>query len=74
MHCLGPGYQIWDMSLMKNINFGERASLQLRLETFNTFNHGSPSSIDTGVDDASFGAVNGWHDPRNVQIGAKIRF
>jgi hypothetical protein len=71
---LGPGYQIWDMSLMKNINFGERASLQLRLETFNTFNHGSPSSIDTGVDDGSFGAVNGWHDPRNVQIGAKIKF
>ena len=71
---LGPGYQIWDMSVMKNFNFGERASLQLRLETFNTFNHGSPSSIDTGVDDASFGAVNGWHDPRNLQIGAKIRF
>jgi hypothetical protein len=71
---LGPGYQIWDMSLMKNINFGERASLQLRLETFNTFNHGSPSSIDTNVDDGSFGAVNGWHDPRNLQIGAKIRF
>ena len=71
---LGPGYQIWDMSLMKNINFGERASLQLRLETFNTFNHGSPSSIDTGVDDGAFGAVNGWHDPRNVQIGAKIKF
>ena len=71
---LGPGYQIWDMSLMKNINFGERASLQLRLETFNTFNHGSPSSIDTGVDDGAFGAVNGWHDPRNVQLGAKIRF
>ena len=71
---LGPGYQIWDMSLMKNIKFGERASLQLRLETFNTFNHGSPNSIDTGVDDGAFGAVNGWHDPRNLQIGAKIRF
>jgi hypothetical protein len=71
---LGPGYQIWDTSLLKNINFGERASLQLRLETFNTFNHGSPSSIDTNVDDGSFGGVNGWHDSRNVQIGAKIRF
>ncbi|MGA7767193.1 MAG: TonB-dependent receptor, partial [Candidatus Sulfotelmatobacter sp.] len=71
---LGPGYQIWDTSLMKNINFGERASLQLRLETFNTFNHGNPSGIDTGVDDSTYGAVNGWHDPRNVQLGAKIRF
>ena len=71
---LGPGYQIWDMSLMKNTNLGERVNLQLRLETFNTFNHGSPSSIDTNVNDGAFGGVNGWHDPRNLQIGAKIRF
>ena len=71
---LGPGYQIWDTSLIKNFNFAEKASLQLRLETFNTFNHGSPSGIDTGVDDSSFGQVTGWHDPRTVQIGAKIKF
>ncbi|MGC1451138.1 MAG: TonB-dependent receptor, partial [Candidatus Sulfotelmatobacter sp.] len=71
---LGPGYQIWDMSLMKNTNLGERVNLQLRLETFNTFNHGSPSSIDTNVNDGAFGGVNGWHDSRNLQIGAKIRF
>jgi hypothetical protein len=71
---LGPGYQIWDTSLMKNVNFGERASLQLRLETFNTFNHGSPSGIDTGVDDGAFGSVTGWHDPRNLQLGVKIKF
>ena len=71
---LGPGYQIWDTSLMKNFNFGEKASLQLRLETFNTFNHGSPSAVDTGLDSSTFGQVNGWHDPRNLQIGAKVRF
>jgi hypothetical protein len=71
---LGPGYQIWDTSLMKNFNFGEKASLQLRLETFNTFNHGSPSAVDTGLDSSTFGQVNGWHDPRNLQIGAKLRF
>jgi hypothetical protein len=71
----GPGLQVWDMSLIKNIRFAERVGLQLRLETFNTFNHWNPMSIDTGVDDgASFGTVNGWHDPRNVQIGAKINF
>ena len=31
--------QNWDMSIFKNIPFGEARSLQLRLETFNTFNH-----------------------------------
>jgi hypothetical protein len=72
---LGPGLQVWDISLIKNIRFAERAALQLRLETFNAFNHGNPMTIDTNVDDgASFGTVNGWHDPRNVQIGAKINF
>ena len=71
---LGPGFQLWDISLIKNINFGERASLQLRLETFNSFNHGSPSSVDTNIGSASFGQVNGWHDPRNLQLGAKIKF
>jgi hypothetical protein len=72
---LGPGLQVWDMSLIKNIRFAERVGVQLRLETFNTFNHGNPMTVDTDVDDgASFGTVNGWHDPRNVQIGAKINF
>jgi hypothetical protein len=71
---LGPGYQIWDTSLFKNIHIAERVGLQLRLETFNTFNHGNPSGIDTGVDDTTFGQVNAWHDPRILQIGGKITF
>ena len=71
---LGPGFQRWDTSLFKNIKFGERASFQLRLETFNTFNHGSPNSVVTNVDSGSFGAVNGYHIPRNVQIGGKFYF
>jgi hypothetical protein len=71
---LGPGFQRWDTSLFKNIRFGERAALQLRLETFNTFNHGSPNLIVTDVDNKAFGQVSGYHIPRNVQIGAKVNF
>jgi hypothetical protein len=71
---LGPGFQRWDTSLFKTIKFGERASFQLRLETFNTFNHGSPNSIVTDVNSPSFGRVNGYHIPREVQIGGKINF
>jgi outer membrane receptor protein involved in Fe transport len=70
----GPGFQRWDTSLFKKIQFGERASLQLRLETFNTFNHGSPNLITTDVDNSTFGQVSGYHIPRNVQIGAKLNF
>lgn len=78
---LGPGFQRWDTSLFKNLHFGERANLQLRLETFNTFNHGSPSQIcndgGTGsctVGTSAFGLITAYHIPRELQIGAKISF
>ena len=71
---LGPGFQLWDISLIKNINFAERVGLQLRLETFNAFNHGNPNSVDLNIGSGTFGQVNGWHDPRTVQLGAKIKF
>jgi hypothetical protein len=76
---LGPGFQLWDMSLIKNFKIAERAGLQLRLETFNTFNHGSPNGVFTNIDDndpltGNFGKVSGWHDPRTVQIGGKFTF
>src|ERR1700722_16115458 len=71
---LGPGFQLWDISLIKNVKFGERLSLQLRLETFNAFNHGNPNSIDTNIASGTFGQVNGWNDPREGQLAAKITF
>jgi hypothetical protein len=79
---MGPGFQRWDTSLFKSMHFGERAALQLRLETFNTFNHGSPSeicNIGNGpttciVGTPAFGEVTAYHIPRNVQIGAKVIF
>jgi hypothetical protein len=76
-----PGFQLWNMSLIKNFNFAERVRFQLRLETFNTFNHGNPElnfaesvTPQTTVGATGFGQINGWHDPRNVQIGAKLYF
>jgi len=71
---LGPGFQLWDLSLIKNFRFAERVGLQLRLEAFNAFNHGSPNSVDLNVNSGTFGQVNGWHDPRTVQLGVKVNF
>ncbi len=34
-----PGLNIWNMSLFKTMKFTERASVQFRFQTFNTFNH-----------------------------------
>ena len=35
----GPSYKNVDLSLVKNTRLGDRATLQLRLDTFNLFNH-----------------------------------
>ena len=78
---MGPGFQLWDMALNKNFRFGERVRFQLRLETFNTFNHGSPlGAAEGGINtllspsNKAFGTVTGYHDPRNLQLGAKLEF
>ena len=47
-----PGLNIWNMSLFKTVKFTERASVQFRFQTFDTFNHqnysvGLPSNNGT---------------------------
>ncbi len=54
----GPGFWNLDMGLYKRIRFNEKYSAQLRLETFNVFNHSnlfiSPGSLDiSGFTDAA---------------------
>src|SRR5262249_11486099 len=50
----GPGINNWDMSVMKNFKWHEGGrSIQLRFETYNTFNHtqfGGPNGTGTSVD------------------------
>jgi len=71
----GPGYSNWNISLFKNIPIRERVSLQLRWETFNTFNHGNPSSISSlNITSTTFGLINGYRDPRLMQLAAKVQF
>jgi hypothetical protein len=71
---LGPGLDLWDLSAMKNVAVGDRASFQLRGEFFNAFNHNSFNSIDTGFNDPTFGQALSSHDPREIQLGGKFIF
>jgi Carboxypeptidase regulatory-like domain/TonB-dependent Receptor Plug Domain len=82
----GPGINNWDMSLFKNITFTESMYLQLRLETYNTFNHTQPNSVNVGFSSpgvgqapsgstiGSSGQINGFRDARNLQLGVKFYF
>jgi hypothetical protein len=79
----GPGINNFDISLFKNFNFRENMRVQLRLETFNIFNHVQATGVRTGFsapnagDPANLdgtGNVNGYRDPRQIQLGAKFYF
>ena len=82
----GPGLNNWDMALLKNTNFTESKTLQLRFEAFNVFNHAqfvNPSgSINSGLpvivngvnEGGSFGVVTGARAPRIMQVAVKFLF
>ena len=70
----GPGLNNWDMALLKDISFTETKQLQLRFESFNTFNHAQFENPSGSIDSSTFGQITGAHDPRILQISGKFRF
>ena len=74
--CCGPGINNWDMSFMKETNFGERLQMEFRGDIFNIWNHAQFYSVDGNVSNtgSTFGQVQHVHDPRLVQFSLKFRF
>ncbi len=85
----GPGINYGDMALEKNIHIDESRYFQLRLETFNTFNHANfanPNNatfLPSGVEDRTSGGfgeifsvrpLSTGGDGRVLQLGAKFYF
>jgi hypothetical protein len=72
---IGPGLNNWDSSLFKNFEFGEKMRMELRFESFNTFNHAQFAAPNSTLGNAQFGAITGTQVPgRIVQLGAKLLF
>jgi len=80
----GPGRDNWNISLFKSFVFSEArgSRLELRLETFNTWNHTQFNAVSTSVtyngagvmQPSNFGQVTSAFDPRILQLGGKIYF
>ena len=65
----------FDVSLTKNIPFGEQRSIQLRFEAFNALNFQILGTPGTTIGVASAGKVTSISStPRQLQLGAKINF
>jgi hypothetical protein len=77
---VGPGRTNFNTSLYKTFAFGRFARIELRAESYNTFNHtqfavGSGSGgIQTNTSAADYGAISKAADPRTFQFGGKIIF
>ena len=75
----GPGFWRVDLGFFKNLKFSERLTGQLRLETFNIFNHTNPIAPGSGGSSLSmtstlFNQVLLARDPRLIQIAMKLNF
>lgn len=74
---VGPGMFNWNLSLFKAIPLTGREAgprIDLRFESFNTFNHTIFTSVDTGSHDSNFGQVTGDYSPRTLELGGKFTF
>jgi hypothetical protein len=80
----GPGINNWDFSVFKNTDIGEHVKTQLRVETFNLFNHTQFAGVNTTINGSGpgtiallnngVGQITGTRDPRIIQLGLKVSF
>lgn len=80
----GPGINVFDVSLYKNIplSHDEKRRLQFRFEFYNFFNHASFQGVDTGTRfdaagkqvSTTVGNYTSTLDARRIVIGAKLYF
>ena len=71
----GPRFVNTDFSIFKRTQFGGAKSLELRLETFNLFNHALFANPNVSFGNAQFGRISSTRFPsREIQLGARFLF
>jgi len=71
----GPGINVTNLALMKDIQIKEQMRIELRLESYNTFNHVNFNLPTSNISSSQFGEVTGDAlGPRTVQLGGKFYF
>jgi hypothetical protein len=66
---------LWDISLVKQVRFGDRLRAQFHVEFLNAFNSPVFSNPNTDPTNANFGRVTSQGNlPRDIQLAAKLLF
>ena len=83
-----PGITNFDTALFKNMPIKKNAVLQLRIETYNTFNHSEFNAVNNTATfanansqgstnpqtNSTFGQLSGTASPRYMQIALRLDF
>ncbi len=70
----GPGQNVWDITLMRDIPIREGITFSFRADAHNAFNHPQFSGLNTTLTNTAFGSVTGAQDPRMLLLIGRIRF
>jgi hypothetical protein len=70
----GPGYNNWTIGLYKDTKITESTEIELRFESFNTFNHTQFQNPASDINSPTFGQVSASQAPRILQLAAKFIF
>ncbi len=70
----GPGQNVWDLSLMRDIPLWEHAAFTVRVDAHNAFNHPQFSGLGTTITSTNFGQLTGAQDPRMLLLVGRLRF
>ena len=73
----GPGSFNTDLALLKSVPLSETKTLQLRVETFNVFNHTQffgPEAVNGNISSPLFGQIVKAASPRLMQVAVKFNF
>jgi hypothetical protein len=76
---VGPGTEIYSMSLMKNLSLTEKSKFQFGLEAANVLNHRNYEPPNMQVDSSGFGSITALQTaegagPRSLELSGRITF
>jgi len=69
-----PGFQAWDISLIKQTRFNDGDLVEFRVEFFNAFNQVNFFRPNAGYGTSSFGKIFGADRAREIEIALKYSF
>jgi hypothetical protein len=76
---IGPGTEIFSVSLMKNVSLTEKSRFQFGLEAANVLNHRNYEPPNMQVDSSGFGSITALQTaegagPRSLELSGRITF